>query len=193
LSEDLEILSLVVRASRVKLSGERGAIILRQAARSRKTDLVRFLLDSGAYVNSRDPRQGGTPLLSAVVSGSYENARLLLTRGANPHGRDNSGRTAIWYAGASENTGLIKLLLEHGADVNAPDNAGQTALMHAADLCYTWDIRVLLDAGADPTVPDKRGRTALEPQLVSVGDPKCASAREMIADAVRSWPSRQRR
>jgi hypothetical protein len=35
-----------------------GYAILGQAARSRKTDLVQFLLDSGADVNSRDPGQG---------------------------------------------------------------------------------------------------------------------------------------
>ena len=147
-------------------------------------------MDSGARVRHLDSTQ--TPAC-VLVSGSYENTRLLLNRGADPNGRDKSGYAALWYAATSENTGLITLLLEHGADVNAQDSAGRTPLMHAADLCYTWDIRVLLDAGADPTVPDKRGRTALEPQLVSVGDPKCASAREMIADAVRSWPSRRRR
>jgi uncharacterized protein len=190
MSENLDILRLVVQASRVELSGERGAAVLGQAARSRHTDLVQFLLDSGAAVNSRDPRQGGTPLLSAVVNGSLENTKLLLTRGADPNGRDNSGRAPLWYAATSENTGLITLLLEHGADVNARDDAGRTALMHAADLCYTWDIRALLDAGADPTVQDKRGRTALEPQPVSVGDPKCATGRTMIEDAVRSRPAR---
>jgi len=84
--------------------------------------------------------------------------------------RDNSGRTALWYAAFAENTGFIALLLEHGADVNAQDEAGRTALKQAADLCYTWDVRALLDGGADPTIVDKRGRTALEPQPVSVGD-----------------------
>lgn len=62
----------------------RGYAILGQAARSRKTDLVQFLLDSGADVNSRDPGQGLTPLLSAVSNGSFENARLLLSQGADP-------------------------------------------------------------------------------------------------------------
>lgn len=187
-SENVEILRLVVRASQVNLKGERGARILGQAARSRKTDLVQFLLDSGADVNSRDPQQGWTPLLSAVNSGSLENTRLLLRKGADANARDNSGQAALWYAAILGNTGFIALLLEHGADVNARNNAGRTALMHAADLCYTWDIRALLDAGANPTVPDKRGRTALESQPVSVGDPKCAMTREMIQNAVGSRP-----
>jgi hypothetical protein len=51
----------------------------------------------------------------------------------------------------------------------------------------TRGISTLLDAGADPTIRDKRGKTALEPQLVSVGDPKCATAQSMIEDSARSW------
>lgn len=184
MSENINILQLVFQASQTKLSGQRGATILRQAARSRNPDLLQFLLESGADVNSRD--QGGTPLMSSVINGSLENAKLLLARGAEANGRDDSGRTALWYAATSADSGFIPLLLSHGADVNARDSAGRTALMHAADLCYTWDIRALLDAGADPTIVDKRGRTALEPQLTSVADPKCSTVREMIERAVRS-------
>jgi ankyrin repeat protein len=187
-AENVEILRLVVRSSQVKLSGQRGASMLWQAARCSKTDLVRFLLDSGADVNSHGAGDGGTPLMSAANSGSFENARLLLNKGADANARDNSGRAALSYAAILENTGLISLLAEHGADVNARDNEGRTALMHAADLCVTWDIRALLDEGADPTLKDKRGRTALEPQLVSVGDPKCTTARNMLVEAVPSRP-----
>ena len=191
ISENVDILHLVLRASHVKLSGEPGARILERAAGSRKTDLLQFLLDPGADINSH--HQARTPLTSSVASGSFENAKLLLSRGADANGRDNSGRTALWYAAISENTGFITLLLEHGSDVNARDEAGRTALMNAADICYTWDVRALLDGGADPTLVDKRGRTALEPQLTSVGNPKCATAHGMIEVAVRSWAGRQQR
>jgi len=187
-TENVEIFRLVVRSSQVKLTGKLGASMLWQAARGSKTDLVRFLLDSGADVNSHGAGDGGTPLMSAANSGSFENARLLLSKGADANARDNSGRAALWYAAILDNTGLISLLAEHGADVNARDNEGQTALMNAEDYCVTWDIRALLDAGADPTVRDKRGRTALEPHPVRVGDPKCATAHNMVEDAVRSRP-----
>ena len=191
MTENVEILRSVVRASQVKLAGKRGAAMLGQAARSRRTELVQFLMDAGTDVNSRDPGQGSTPLISAVTNGSLENTRLLLSQRANANVRDNDGRAALWYAAIAENTGLITLLIEQGADVNAQDNEGRTALMHAADLCRTWDIRALLDAGADPTVRDKRGRTALEPELTSIGDPKCATGRRMIEDAVRSRTARK--
>jgi ankyrin repeat protein len=190
-SQNLEILRLVVQTSQVKLTGERGAEMLEQASRSPKTDLVQYLLDSGADVNSRDSEKG-TPLLSAMGSGSLESAKLLLSAGADPNARDSNGRSALWYAATADNTGFITSLLEHGANVNARDNEGRTALMHAADMCYTWDIRALLDAGADPTVQDNRGKTVLEPQLVSVGDPKCEVARKMFEDAMRSRAARSR-
>jgi ankyrin repeat protein len=189
IGENIGILRLVVSATEVKMTSGRGAAILAQAARGRRTDLVQFLLDSGAGVNSRGRGQGWTPLLSAVSSGSSGNAGLFLNKGADAIAQDHSGRAALWYAATLENAGLITLLLKHGADVNARDHEGRTALMHAADLCYTWSIRALLDAGADPTIHDKRGRTALEPQLVSVVDPKCATARRMIEDSVRSRPA----
>lgn len=53
MSENVDILRLVLRASHVKLSGEPGARILERAARSRKTDLFQFLLNSGADINSQ--------------------------------------------------------------------------------------------------------------------------------------------
>lgn len=125
-----------------------------------------------------------------MPSGSFENAKLLLSRGADANGRDYSGRTALWYAAISENTGFIMLLLEDEADVNTQDETGRTALMYDADLCYTWDVRALLDGGADPTIRDKRGRTALETQLVSVEDPKYVTTHGMIEDAARSRAAR---
>jgi len=186
MSENVEILRLVVRALQVKLTGEHGAAILGQAARARRTDLMQFLLDSGADVNSRGLGQGWTPLLSAVNSGSSENARLLLSKGADANARDNNGRAALWYAAISENADLVTLLVQHEAEVDVRDNQGRTALMHAADLCSTSNVRALLNAGADPAIQDKRGRTAIDPQLVSPGDPKCATVRRMIEDAVRA-------
>lgn len=91
--EDVDILRLVLQASHVRLSGERSAATLGQAARSRKTDLVQFLLASGADTNAHDA--SGTPLISAVANGSFENARLLLSRGADANARDNNGHTPL--------------------------------------------------------------------------------------------------
>jgi ankyrin repeat protein len=191
LSENVEILRLVAEAVPSRLTGEVGETLLRQAARSHRPDLVRFLLDSGVGVNARNSGPGLTALASAVDSGSLENAGLLLRKGADPDARDEGGRTALWYAAGSANTGFITLLARHGADVNARDNEGQTALMHAAERCFTWDVEALLGVGADPMIRDKRGRTVLEMQTVSAGDPKCGIVRGTIEDTVRSRSAQQ--
>lgn len=189
LSGNLDILRRVISGSEVKLSGELGASMLGQATRSGRTDLLEFLLNSGANVNAHRKQGGGTALLNAVSSGSLENVRFLLSKGADVTARDENGRTALWYAAVSDNTGFITLLVQHGADVNERDNQGKTPLMHAFDLCYTWTIRALLDAGAYPFVQEQQ--TNRNVQLYSTGDPKCAIARSMIEEAVHSRPANQ--
>ena len=184
MSDNLEILRLVMTGSRTKLTGGRGALALVQAARSPSTDLLRYLLDSGISSNPREANSGFTPLMSAVMNGRLANTRLLLAKGADPNASDSSGRRALWYAAAATNTGFITLLLQYGADVNAADRQGQTALMNAASRCYTWDIEALLKGGADPTIKDKRAKTAVEATLMAAADPKCAAAHKMLAQAM---------
>jgi ankyrin repeat protein len=186
------ILRELLAASQVRLTGSISAIMLVQAARSRKPDCLQVLLDSGFDVNSRDSGQGWTPLLSAVASDSFENVRILLSRGADANASDPNGRTPLWYAATTANTGTITLLTQHRADVNAQDNQGRTPLMHASDLCYTWNIHAFLNAGGNPTVTDKRGRTALQSESNTVGDPKCNEARQILREASNSWPTRPR-
>lgn len=192
MSDDVTILRELLAASQVRLTGSISAIMLVQAARSRKPDCLQVLLDSGFDVNSRDSGQGWTPLLSAVASDSFENVRMLLSRGADANARDPNGRTPLWYAATTANTGTITLLTQHGADVNTQDNQGRTPLMHASDLCYTWNIHAFLNAGGDPTVTDKRGRTALQSEFNTVGYPKCNEARQILREASNSWPTRPR-
>lgn len=168
-----------------KLKGGLAAKLLVRAAEGESsTETLRFLLDSGWGVNPRDSEEEVTPLFGAVRSGSLENVRLLLTKGADANARDRSGRTPLWYAATGLNTGPIALLLQYGANVNAQDYEGTTPLMQASNMCYTWDIRTLLDAGADPRIIDKGGRTALQPDVTVVGDPKCGEARNMLQEAL---------
>ena len=82
---------------------------------------------------------------------------------------------------------------EHEADVNAQDEAGPDRPNARRRSLPRVGCSTLLDGGADPSILDKRGRPALEPQLVSVGDSKCVTARGMIEDAARSMAARHRR
>ncbi len=184
MSQNLEILRLVMKASRIKLDEARGANVLIEAARGPESELVRYVLDSGVSPNAREPSSGLTPLIGAVMNQQLENTNLLLARGANPNIQDSFGRPALLYAAEAANTGFITLLVHHGADVNATDPQGQTALMNAASKCYTWDVEALLKEGADPAVRDKKGRTAVQATLIPGNDPKCVATRKALQQAL---------
>jgi ankyrin repeat protein len=54
-------------------------------------DLVRLLVEGGAEIDAPEPRQGDTPLHSALIQGRDDIAQYLLDRGANPDLRNKLG------------------------------------------------------------------------------------------------------
>lgn len=192
LSENLDLLRMIVESADTKLMAESGAEALVQAARSRNPNLLRFLLDSGVDPNLQTTGSGLTALMSAVDSGQLENANLLLEKGARVNVRDDAGRSALSYAATALDTGFITLLVRQKANVDGTDNQGRTALIQAAEYCYTWDIEALLRAGADTAIRDQQGKTARD-ATARRADPKCKAAQEMLPEAARplhSHPSR---
>jgi ankyrin repeat protein len=156
----------------------------------RNTEIVRFLLDQRIDVNARGRSGDSTPLIFAVSSGSLDSAKLLLSRGAEVNATDRNGRTALWYAARTENTGFISALAQHGANVNAQDSKGHTALMNATDACRYWNVNALLGVGADPRIVDKSGHTA-RPSEALHGDPNCKTSLDLVEAAVRKMSGPQ--
>jgi ankyrin repeat protein len=88
---------------------------------------VRFLVDHGADVNTRNA--SGTSVLMEVCSmGHSELAVLLLERGANPNVRDQFGDTALHKACQKCNPVLVAALLQAGAEPSPKDEMGATPL-----------------------------------------------------------------
>jgi ankyrin repeat protein len=119
-----------------KLLLERGADINRDSsllffiAQSGDTEMVKFMLRSGADPNSKSP--SGSPALFAAASlGDSEMIHELLGKGANPNSRDEEGRTPIFMAITENDEQTIRLLIEHGADLSVRDNDGLTPLEFA--------------------------------------------------------------
>ncbi|KAJ6105160.1 hypothetical protein N7523_010234 [Penicillium sp. IBT 18751x] len=91
------------------------------AVRMGSVPLAKFLLEHGAFVNSKD-RQRKTPL------------HLVLDKGSSPFGVRE----------------MVRLLIQHGADVNSRDCSGYTPLHSAVTKSWTWETAaLLLEAGAD--------------------------------------------
>jgi beta-lactamase regulating signal transducer with metallopeptidase domain len=80
----------------------------------RSTDVVEFLIDSGADVNVKDS-WNWTPLHTAADRGHRDVAKLLIAKGAYVNATDGWERTPFWYAQDGDHTELIELLGKHGA------------------------------------------------------------------------------
>ena len=88
---------------------------------------VRFELARGADPNLRDKR-GVTVLQIAAREGLLLVAKELLHAGALVNSQDPAGDSALHYAMASENQGMIDLLVKSRANVHLRNRAGQRPL-----------------------------------------------------------------
>ncbi|MGV3526343.1 MAG: ankyrin repeat domain-containing protein [Candidatus Sericytochromatia bacterium] len=97
---------LVKAAPRVAASGRQLPPVFNDAG---ETDLIRYLLDKGALVQSRN-LQGQTPLMLLAGRGRGGPVKLLLERGAALDTRDQAGRSALDYARAGGHSALVRWL-----------------------------------------------------------------------------------
>ncbi|KAL6714270.1 hypothetical protein ACLMJK_007693 [Lecanora helva] len=133
-------------------------------------DVVKLLLDAGAFANTDDAEnksalaiaianQAGKgkntkytkrsmPYLYSSHKNAFQIVKLLLEKGANVNGRFDE-MSALHLASLQEEAEIVKLLLDYNADLSAHCEKVGYAL-HAA--CYRGNLHIaelLLDAGAD--------------------------------------------
>jgi ankyrin repeat protein len=97
-------------------------------------EVVRFLLESGAEVNT--PSRNGlkvTPLNSAAAGRHYEIAMLLLERDANPNIRQEGDFVPLHSAAMNGQIEMVKLLLQYGADKDLKSLDDKTARDYALE------------------------------------------------------------
>lgn len=108
-----------------------GQTPLVNAIGGRNVPVARFLIERGADVNSRSPKDGGTPLLATVCWDYGEMTAFreeLLASGADPNARTSDGTPVIMRAIWHTPTTPLKQLIDHGADLNARDAEGRSLL-----------------------------------------------------------------
>ncbi len=74
-------------------------------------EVIRLLLDHGAYIEARRSYHGYTPLMQAVFSNRADIVELLLKRGADPATKDDIMRTALDLAIERSNREEIQNIL----------------------------------------------------------------------------------
>jgi uncharacterized protein len=160
------------------------------ASREGHTEVVRWLLDEGAALDTRDTK-GITALWFACSMGHTPVVRLLLERGGDPTiAPDIYGWTPLITASQDGHLEVVRLLLGHpsvNAAINQRDRDGETALYSACYWGHGGSARVLLESGADPTIANRRGTTPMAiakraslPEGVTVkGRRECVAALEV--------------
>lgn len=91
--------------------------------------VVKYLIDAGASVTSKDIYWGATPLIAAVQHKRVANARVLLEAGSDANATVQRGdirRTVLHLAAQDGTPAMIQLLLEWGANPNVLDELGGT-------------------------------------------------------------------
>ncbi|KAI1754549.1 ankyrin repeat-containing domain protein [Xylaria castorea] len=126
-------------------------------------DLVKALLNSGAYIEATDQLYGRTPLIWAAENGHEETVKLLLDSGAYVEATDyRYGRTPLIWAAKNGHEKIVKLLLDSSAYIEATDQQfGQTPLIWAAENRHEKIVKLLLDSGAHIEATNRRGQTPL--------------------------------
>ena len=148
-----------------------GRTALHWALSNEDYGVAQLLLEHGANVDLHEPTSGPNMLIDAVQGGRVEALRLLLQHNADVDGKDNGGSTALHWAFANEDDGIVQVLLEHGANVNLHEpDFGRTPLIIAVQWGRVEASRLLLQHNADVNGKENNGRTALHWALINEDD-----------------------
>ena len=148
--DDVETAELLIRSGgNVNLANELGVTPLLLACTNRSVRMVETLLKAGANPNTADSN-GQTPLMTCARTGSLDAVKLLLNHYTDVNSREaGHGQTALMWAAAEKNPGVVQALVERGADVNAKTESGSTPLMFAAQSGDLKSAQILVAHGAD--------------------------------------------
>ena len=151
----------------VNMKDTRGNSLVYLALTNRRpsAQVLRFLADHGAYLNTPIPVTGETPLIHAVAAAEriQAAAEQVFVDELTPEERDEMSADFEKAAAKEMKHAVetVRLLVELGADVNQETPFG-TPLMKASSNSWNSEIvTILLDAGADVNQEDQNGRTAL--------------------------------
>jgi len=127
---------------------EKECTALHYASKYGQVDIIEYLLELGADIDSRDYSYK-TPLIYSVIYKNEEAVNTLLLNHADINAQDNKGKTAIFHALDNDAPYIAKKLLVSGIDLTIKDRSGNSALMIISNqddiLNLSWSKRVLIE------------------------------------------------
>ena len=147
--------------------------MLNWASMGKNAELIKYLIDNGADVNSRS-KDGLTPLMYAGLKGRVENALILIKNGADLFAENSKKTTCAHFLSGCLTSDILNLLIDKDVDFNRKDDNGRIPLMVAASKrlpnfnTEAGDnneireaIKILINQTNNINDTDKQGRTAL--------------------------------
>ncbi|WXC48115.1 hypothetical protein QX201_007830 [Fusarium graminearum] len=110
--------------TKLDMAGCSALQIASQIGRCLNGSVVKYLIDTGAKINTKDRYWRATPLIAAVQGKRLANARALLEAGSDPNAAVKRGdicRTVLHLAAQDGIPQMVKLLLDFGANPNVLD------------------------------------------------------------------------
>ena len=137
---------------------------LLEAAKEGNSDMVQYVLEAGADVNSRN-KYRKTACMLAAQNGHVDCLEMLTEAGADVNAHGLYDKTALLLAVETGQTACTEKLILAGADVNECATVGhvrgKTTLMYAAGNGHLQCTELLIEAGADVNMRSKHNLTAL--------------------------------
>ena len=109
-----------------------GWTLLHMSAFGGNAATTEWLVKKGLDVNARaGSKFRNTPLQTAILSGQYATAKILLDHGADALVRQSKGFAPMHEAALIGKQEIVQLLLDHGAEINSVADNGDTPLAEA--------------------------------------------------------------
>lgn len=160
---DLEKIKSILEADKTRLEAQDkvGYAALNWAAMRAQWDVVKYLVEIGANVNSFG-LDGNTPLHSAANHNNVAVVGLFIKNGSVIDKKNKWGNTPLHIASRAGNEKVAKILIFQGAGVNAASNEGWTPLHYAQLSGHTDLASQLKRSGGSLEYLDSDGKNADE-------------------------------
>ena len=152
------VIGLLGRGMDINTVDRSGDTLLLQAVRLDMPELIEYLVQRRARLNSRN-RNGETALSIAAFSGKMPYVQRLVEAGAEVN---FYGWPPLAYAAFNGHRDIVEYLLKRGAEIDAKTANGSTALFWAARNGHTEVVKLLLSNQADPSIANEHDETPVD-------------------------------